>query len=284
MSQDTAPNWYVTKYQETAILKYQAKGYMLKGTVTDAGSINGNTVKWMIAGVGAAVPLSRGDKGPAMNASRGSVQQDMQQWQANDWVYEDDIEKLTVNEMNVVSETAGMAIGRRSDLIIINELNSASLVQVGNGSTAFGLVDALTGIQKLQSVDVNWDGDVYCAMPSLFWNQLMSFKQFNDSDWIGETDLPYTKNTTAKKWNGVNWFLVSDSYFPVPAANQLDFFMWHKKAVGFGTNYALRTNVTWENLYSGWYHNNRFSACAKVLLPEGAIRFRYASNSAITIN
>ena len=60
--------------------------------------------------------------------------------------------------------------------------------------------------------------------------------------------------------------------------------MWHKSAVGFGSNYEIRTTVTWENLFTGWYHNNRFGACSKVLLPPGVIRGRYASNSAITIN
>ena len=42
--------------------------------------------------------------------------------------------------------------------------------------------------------------------------------------------------------------------------------------------------MTWENLYSGWYHNNRFAAAAKTLLPAGVIRFRYGTASAITIN
>jgi hypothetical protein len=180
--------------------------------------------------------------------------------------------------------TAANAIGRRSDLLVINELNANSLTTIGDGTTAFGLVAAITACQILQSKDVYWDGQVYCGLPSLFWNQLLTYKQFSDAQWVGFNGLPYTKVTTAKFWNGVNWFLMPDSYAPIPAANQLDTFMWHKSAAGYATNYEVRTNVTWENLYTGWYHNNRFAAAAKLLLPEGAVRLRFASNAAITLN
>lgn len=282
MSQD-APNWYVQQYTRQAIHKFQARGNMLKGMFMPPVKVEGSTCKFFIAGKGAATPLIRGARGGEMNASRGTVDATMQSWQANDWCYEDDLSKISVEYQGVLTDQAAMALGRRSDLIVINEINSASLTTIGNGSAAFGLVDALTGCQQLQAQDVPWDGNVYCGLPSKAWNQFLSFKQVNSADWVKD-DLPYAKVTQAKRWNGVNWFLMPDEYAPVPSANQYDFFMWHRSAVGLGTGYDLKTTVSWENLYSGWYHNNRFSAAAKVLLPEGIIRFRYASNSAISLN
>ena len=279
-----APNWYVTQYQDRAIYVYQAKGNLLRGMTMEPGRIHANTVRFMIAGRGEAVPLVRGSFGPAMNAPRNFIDGVMQSWQANDWVFEDDLEKITVNEMEVVSKTAGQAIGRRSDLIVINEMNAQSLTTIGDGTAPFDLPSALTGCQTLQKQMSQWDGGVYCGLPSLAWNQFLSYKQVSDADWTGYSDLPYTKVTSSKFWNGVTWFLWPDEYSPVPAANQQDFFMWHRDAIGYGINYDLRTTVTWENLYSGWYHNNRFSATAKTLLPGGMLRFRYKSNSPITVN
>jgi hypothetical protein len=279
-----APNWYVTQYIDRAVEVFQAKGNLLRGTVSEPARIVGNQVTWMIAGKGEATPLQRGGFGGAMNAPRSNLSQTMQDWQAADWVYETDLEKMTVNENEEVARACGMACGRRSDLLIMNELNANGVTIVGDGTTAFTLVMALTGIQLMQAADVDWaDGNVYCGMPSLAWNQFMTYKQVNDALWVGWDGQSYKTGTKYKEWNGVRWFLMPDSYSPVPGANKQDFFMWHKRAVGFGSNYEIRSTVTWENLYSGWYHNNRFAANAKVLLPPGIIRFRYASNSDITL-
>lgn len=281
-----APNWYVTKYVDRAVEVFQNKGNRLRGMVTEPGRINANTVTWMIAGKGEAVPLVRGGFGSAMNAARSNLSATMTDWQASDWVYETDIEKMTANEQEAVASACGQACGRRSDLIVINELNANSLTIIGDGTTAFTLTMALTGIETLQNADVGLDddGQLFCGLAPLAWQQFMSYKQVNDADWMGYDGLPYKTGVRVKEWNGVRWFRIPLGYAPSSATNMYDMFMWHKRALGFGSNYEIRSTVTWENLFTGWYHNNRFSATAKLLLPPGAIRFRCASNSAITIN
>jgi hypothetical protein len=217
----------------------------------------------------------------------------MADYQANDWVYETDLEKMTVDENAVVQQSCGMAMGRKSDLLVMNELNtvSATLIDATAGNSnlhatsPFTLVMALAGLTALENADVAVeDGSVYCGLPPLAWQQFTSYRQVNDADWVGYDGLPYKTGMKFKDWNGVKWFRIPVSYCPVFATSVIDFFMWHKSAVGFGTNYELRSTVTWENLYSGWYHNNRFAAAAKTLLPTGVIRFRIGSDSPISIN
>jgi len=288
-----APTWYVNQYIDKAVHVYQSKGYRLKGTVSDPVKVSGTTANFMIAGKGEAVALQRGSFGPAMNAARTTVGVTMSDWQANDWVYETDLEKMTVDENAVVQKTCGMAMGRRSDLLIMNELNTVSATLVdgtnayGNSSanSPFTLVMALAGIAAMENNDAFTDEDsVFCGLPPLAWQQFTSYKQVNDADWVGYDGLPYKTGVRYKDWNGVKWFRIPTGYTATPAAGYADFFMWHKSAIGFGTNYELRSTVTWENLFSGWYHNNRFAAAAKTLLPAGVIRFRYGTASAITIN
>ena len=284
-----APVWYVNKYIDQAQLVFQQKGFLLRGMCMEPSRIQANVVNWMIGGKGEAVPLQRGSFGPAMNAARTTISATMADWQAADWVYETDIEKMTANEQAVVSETCGRAIGRRSDLIIMNALNASSLTVVDAGNAApFTLAQALTMKVTLQNQDVGWENeDIFCGLPPLFWQQFLSYRQVNDADWVGYDGQPYKTGAKFKEWNGVKWFMSPLSYAPVPTAyggTSLDFFMWAKRAVGYGTNYELRSTVTWENLFSGWYHNNRFAATAQVLLPTGAVRGRAGSASAITIN
>ena len=281
-----APVWYVQKYIDQAILVFQQKGFMYRGMCTEPARIQANVVNWMIGGKGEAQLLQRGGFGAAMNASRTTISATMADWQAADWVYEADIEKMTANEQAVVAETCGRAIGRRSDLIIVNAMNAASgTTVVDNSNNPFTLVQALTMIQTLQNQDVMFEGeDVYCGLPPLAWQQFLSYRQVNDADWVGYDGLPYNSGPKMKDWNGVKWFRSALSYHPVPSANNYSFFMWAKRAVGYGTNYDLRSTVTWENIFSGWYHNNRFAATAQVLLPAGVVVGKAASNSAITIN
>jgi hypothetical protein len=282
-----APIHYVTKYMDRATQVFQAKGHMLRGTVTDPGRIEGNQAIFPIFGKGEAQPLARGGMGSAMNASRSTVTATISDWQAADWVWETDIEKMTVNEQEQVAEACGYACGRRSDLIIMNELNANSVTMIDGTGAPFTLTMLLAGMVAMQNNDVDFDtGDVICGLPPLQWAQFMSYKQVNDADWVGYDGLPYKAGagTKFKDWNGVRFMRIPNSYAPVPSASNQDFFMWHKRAIGYGSNYEIRSTVTWENLFSGWYHNNRFAATAKVLLPTGVIRFRSASNSAITIN
>lgn len=281
-----APNWYVQKYIDRVVTVFQQKGHKLRGMFTEPARVNGNVVNWMIAGKGEAVPLARGSHGSAMNAARSTLSATMADWQAADWYYEADIEKMTANEAQAVSDACAMAIGRRADLIPIGVMNAASLTLLDAGlGNPFTLAQALAGIETLENNDVDIsDGDVYCGLAPLQWQQFMSYRQVNDADWVGYDGLPYKTGQRMKQWNGVRWFQWPIGYAPVNVTNGLDAFLWSKKAVGSAINYEPRTTVTWENIYSGWYHNSRYSATAQVLLPPGIIRLRSYSNSAITIN
>jgi hypothetical protein len=284
MSQDTI-NWFVTQQLPKVTHKFQNKGHMLRGMFQPPVKADADTVKWKIAGRAEAQPLQRGARGSEMNASRTEISAQLQSWQAADWVWYDDLARINANEMEVISETAANALGRRCDLIPINAMNAASLTTVGNGTAAFTLIDAITGVQTMQNAEVPYDGQWYCGLPPLAWAQFTSYKQVNNADWRGEgVDLPYNRNTAHVNWLGVNWFMWPNAYSPVPSANQYDFFMWHKSSVGMFDGYEVKMTTSWENLYSGYYMNSRISQASAVLLPEGIIRFRFASNSAISLN
>lgn len=287
-----APNWYINAYVDGVVEAYQAKGFMLKGMSTDPARITGNTVNWMTGGAGDAVPLQRGSIGASINSQHGTIQATMQDWQAATWVYDVDITKMTANEMDYSRKMCWKAIGRRSDLILLGAIQAnASITTISDGAvstitgTGFTLPMALGGIQIMQSRDIDFDdGNMFCGLPSLAWNQFMSYRQVNDADWVGYDGQPYKTGVQFKNWNGVRWFRLSDKYAVNTSPYQQDFWMWHKSAVGFATNYDVKTMVTWENLYSGWYHNNRFGASAAALLPLGMIRFRINPATAITVN
>lgn len=286
-----APNFYVTEFMDQVTHVFQPEGNLLKGCITAPINVQANTVKFPIAGRGEAVPLARGSRGPEMNASRNMVDATLADYQANDWAWETDVEKMRVQEGPVIQKTCGMAIGRKADALVISEMNAQNVVTIDATAGAtipaanapFTLAMALQVVNELDNANAN-RGERYCILPPKAWHQFMSYRQVNDADWVGYDGLPYTTGTKWKDWNGVRWMMCPKEYFPVFSAGVLDFFAWDKSAIGGVTGYNLRSTVTWENLYSGWYHNNRFSAVAKTLLVPGIIRVRFGETSSITIN
>lgn len=286
MSQDV-PNWFKQQYNDRVTMKFQSKGYKLMGTVMPEGSIEGDTAYFMVAGKGKARKKVRGQVAIPMNGSRGRVSTVLQTWEAFDEVFKYDVTRLGINERNVIEDSGAMALGRACDTEILGIVDAAAGTSaaffVNDNANPFTLPKAQTMCQLLQAQDAPWDGNVFCPLPSLFWNQLLSWKQFNNSDYVGP-DLPFTKVTVARSWNGVHWFLAPDELFPSKAANTLDIFLWHRNAMGWANNYDLQTIWDWDNRMGCWTVRMETEGAGINLLPEGIIRGRFASNSAITAN
>ena len=83
MSTD-APTWFVEQYKDGVIQKYQAKGFLLKSTVTPAGSIEGSKAYFNLMGKGKANKKKRGQAAVPMNAQKGRVEAVLETWEAFD--------------------------------------------------------------------------------------------------------------------------------------------------------------------------------------------------------
>lgn len=282
-----APAWFVEQYNNRVMHKFQSKGFKLMGTVMPAGRIEGSKAYFPVAGKGTARKKVRGVRAVPMNASRENVEAVLDTFEAFDNVYTYDLSRMNVNEREVVQTTGANALGRAVDTEMFSAFEATAPAAgsqfVDGGVDGFSLEYALTMCMRLQEQEVDWDGNVFCPLPSLFWNQLLAFKQFNSSDYVGP-DLPFTKSTTAKTWNGVHWFLGTEDWFSVPAANRKDIFLYHKSAFGWGNNVKLLTIWDWDNKLGAWDVRMESEGADAALLPEGIIRGRFATNTAIVAN
>lgn len=286
MSND-APQWFITQYNQRAFHIFQAKGFRLKPTVTPAARIEGEKAIFMKAGAGKARRKTRGQRAVPMNAERSKVEATLKTWEAFDTVEEYDLDRMSVNEREIVAETGAMALGRAVDQEIVDNMNANAPTSGDNfidaGTNAFSAVYALTMCQRLQRSVKKWDGNVYCPLPSLLWNQLLSHKVVNSSDHVGN-DIPFVKATDTRFWNGVNWFLFPDEFFPVPDTNEFDVFLYHRDALGWANHTDMRSIWDWDN-YESWWTVNMQSKGADVALQAaaGIVRGRFPSNTPITL-
>jgi hypothetical protein len=284
---DTAPSWFVEQYRDRVTHVYQSKGYLLKGMVMPEGTLEGTRAYWPVMATGTARKKVRGNTAVPMNAGKSRVSADLETFEAFDEVHTYDLSRLGPNEKQAIQESGAMALGRSVDGEIITKMNASAATSganyIANTSTAFGLVEAMSMVQALQAKEVPMDGNIWCGLHSKLWNHLMSWKQFSSADYVG-ADLPFKASRPGKTWNNVNWFLIPDTYLPVPTTNQIDVFMWHKSALGWANNADLKTMMQWDNRAGCWTIRMEAEGAAVCIQPDGIVRGRFLTNQAITAN
>jgi hypothetical protein len=284
-----APTWNTTQYANRAMHIYQQKGNRLRPTVTQAMRIENNesAVFWL-AGKSKAKKIERRERNQPSNAARKKVTIPLATWKCFDTVEEYDVDRMTVNEKEVVYESGANALGRATDIEIYAQMQAAKAVaDVDFSAAAFSAANALTLCSMLQGDKVPWDGKVYCGLPPLQWNQFLANKIVNSSDHVG-TDIPFVKATDSRFWNGVNWFLNVEEdpldFYPVPGANKQDLMIWHQSAMGWGNNEDLSVIAQWDN-YENWWTVNMTAKGAASPMQEGngIKRFTTSTNTAIAV-
>ncbi|HCJ71019.1 phage capsid protein [Agrobacterium pusense] len=284
-----APNWNTTQYANRAMHIYQTKGNRLRPTVTQAMRIENNEkgVFWL-AGKSKAKKIERRERNQPSNAERKKVEVPLATWKAFDVIEEYDVDRMSVDEKEVVYESGANALGRATDIEIYSQMATAiPAATLDFSAAAFNAANALTLCAALQNDKVPWDGNVYCGLPALQWNQLLANKVVNSADHVGP-DLPFVKATDTRFWNGVNWFLFVEEdaadLYPVPSANKQDLFIWHKTAMGWANNTDLSVITDWDNYENWWTVNMTCKGAASPMQEgKGIKRFTTSTNSAITI-
>lgn len=286
---ELAPNWFVAQYRDRVSHIYQQRGNRLRVAVQPAGRIEGEKAIFMLAGKGKAYKKTRNQRNIPQGGARKRFEVPLSTWKSFDTVEEYDLDRMNTDEREVVYTSGANALGRATDIEIYDIMKvSHAAADVDYSAGAFSAANALDLCSRLQTQKVPWDGQVYCGLPSLQWNQLIANKVVNSSDHVGAGMLPFTVATDSRFWNGVNWFLNveedAEDFYPVPAANKQDCFIWHKTAVGWANNSDLQVRVQWDN-YEDWWTVNMDCKGAATVMQEGngLVRFKTSSNSAIAI-
>lgn len=290
---EQAPDWFTTQYAQRAMNIYQNRGFKLKGMVTNGGRIEGSDrMRFFIAGTSTAQERFAGNQRLIpTGGTRTHVDALLRDWYVYDTSDIYNLERMSVDERESIYENGAMAIGRATDKAIYGTMAAAINAQNGGdfSAGAFSAANAMTLCAQLQQDNVDWDGNVYCGLPPLQWNQLLANKVVNSSDHVGADNLPFINSTDSRRWNGVNWFLLNEQnaldLYPVPSANKQDLFIWHKSAIGWGTNTDLETQTPqWIGVEQHWdIISVARGACAVLQNGKGIKRFTTSTNSAITI-
>ncbi|WP_244580174.1 phage capsid protein [Cohaesibacter gelatinilyticus] len=300
MSNDV-PNWFKTQYNDKVRQKFQAKGFMMKSTVTSETKIEGSKAIFRIMGKSQAHKKKRGQAARKNNSQKKTVEAHLETWEFFDTCETYDVSRMGPGEKENLTTSGAMALGRGVDHAIFDAGDKLSSTNAGTGAGVKPLLDAdgrpgmIGGNNKdfvldlllmmntaLQNADVPWDGNVYCPLPSLIWNQCLAYKQFNNADWTGD-QLSFLRNTVSKFWGGVHYFLAPDEYFTEVEEGHYDFNMWHKEAMGWSNNKDLQTIWDWENDFGHHSIRMEVEGAEAGLMEEGIVRCRVKIPTEITL-
>ncbi len=285
-----AYNWSESGYASGVIHRLQTQGFALKSCTTPPLTMRNKDVTWKIAGLGSATERSPNvENRPVMNAARTTVLATMKDFEANEYINPTDDNRMSVAEEQVIQKTAAMALGRRFDRIILQQMDADTPgATIGNGSAAISPIDIQTAVGNIFNEGVG-SYEYFCALPVLWLQTLMTYKEFINADYVGD-EYPLLKQLGARKWYNTTFIPLpfnattpEKSFFSIPSANQAYAYLWVKEAIGFAANYdGLKARVDWVPEKKAWFAQNDMNGCAKVLLAEGVQRLHFATNVALS--
>lgn len=269
-------NVFIKQFEAEVHLAFQQTGTKLRSTVRTKNDVKGSSTTFQKIGKGLATTKARHGLVPVMNLDHTPVECVLSDFYAGDWIDQLDELKINIDERRVVASAGAYALGRKSDELIINELNTATnTVEMNDkGLTKSKIFEAL---EFLNTNDVPDDGQRFGVVGVHQWNELLNLEEFSSADYVGDS-YPLLKNTESKKWMGINWILHNS--LPVEDAGR-SCFIYHKNAIGHASGCDVKTDITWHGERAANFISNCMSQGAKLIDNSGIVKIICDDNATI---
>lgn len=288
-----AEAWFRELIKDQITIQYQAVGGYLDGTMM-GGDAEAGTYKFPIIGRLSAVKLT-GAIQPvqAGNADMDTVSVAPEDFEASTWIRTQDIYKMGPNARGALAQLLTMAIRRKSDEIKLTALDTftaATATQDIGGSTT--LIDPLLLEQGRAEIAATGAddmrlGSVFCPLMEKWMSQLCQYEEWNDADFKGGDDLPWSKSMRerAKTIRGVHYFTMPDEMFSTDdAGTSYITHMYARSALGAETPWnqqAPEFTKHPQNEGSPWLGKVGLGGCAIGIQRTGVKKLRFKAQTTI---
>lgn len=269
---------FIRQFEAEVHLAFQQTGTKLRSTVRTKNDVKGSSTTFQKVGKGTASTKARHGLVPVMNLDHTPVECVLSDFYAGDWVDELDELKTNVDERRVVASAGAYALGRKSDELIISELNQATSSVAMNKE---GLTKAkiLSALEILNNNDVPDDGQRFAVVGVHQWNELLNMKEFSHADYVGDS-YPLLKGTESRKWMGINWIMHNALPFDANDSSRVCF-IYHKNAIGHASGCDVKTDITWHGERAAHFISNCMSQGAKLIDNSGIVKIICKDTSVI---
>lgn len=260
---------FVKQYESEVHEAYQRRGSLLRGTIRTKNNITGQSTTFQKVGKGSASTKTRHGVIPPMNIDHTPVECTLADYYAGDWVDKLDELKIQHDERRVTVAAGAYALGRKTDELIIAQLDSASTY-----SDSWDLVDTTLGhltdaVTTLGARDVPLiRGEIFGVVSWQLWNKLLQIDAFTRSEYIGD-DMPLVGATFRPRvWMETIW--MPHSGLTINSSTQVrKNFIYSRDAIGHAIGAEVSTDITWHGDRAAHWVNNMMSQGAKLIDTEG---------------
>jgi hypothetical protein len=259
---------FVKQFEREVHEAYQRQGAKLRGAVRTVNNVNGATAVFQKVGKGTAKPKSTNSAVPVMNIDHSSVECELKDYYAGDWI--DKLDELKVNhdERQVIANAGAYALGRKTDELIINALSNASENTVDANSSGLTKSKILEAFEMLGEGDIPDDGQRFAVISWKQYSDLLAIDEFASADYVGSQNLPFAGLTQAKQWLGTTW--IPHTGLP-KSGNIRSCFWFHKTAIGHASGSDVQTDITWHGDMAAHFVNNMMSQGACLVDDSGIV-------------
>jgi hypothetical protein len=278
MAAPTIDEAFIKQYESEVHQAYQRQGSKLRGLVRVKSGIVGMSTTFQKTGKGSASTKSRHGTISPMNVDHSTVECTLADYYAGDWIDKLDELKTNIDERMVVANAGAWALGRKTDEMIVDALDTATSGRNVTGTSDLADTAALTDDKVFRAIEILNDGDVpddgmrFALVGSQQWTNLLNITAFASSEWVGTDALPFVSPTTqAKRWLNVVWV----PFNGLPKASTVrSCFMFHKSAIGHAVGAEVSTDITWHGDRAAHFVANSMSQGAVLIDELGVVRIK----------
>ena len=260
---------FIKQFEREVHEAYQRQGSKLRNTVRNKNNIQGYSDTFQKVGKGSASTKSRHGKVPVMNLDHSNVEVILADYYAGDWVDKLDELKTNIDERGVIANAGAYALGRKTDELIITELDGVTTNVVAEGNVGLTRDKVLEAFEILGNNDIPDDGERYAVVGYKQWSELLTIDEFSNIDYISGDALPW-QGVQAKRWLGTVW--MPHSGLSIDGNDIRSCFWYHKTALGHASGSDVKSDVTWHGDHAAHFINNMMSQGAVVIDETGIVK------------
>lgn len=278
-----------TLFDEMVKAAYQSKGFLLRNSVRMRNNVEGNVVSFRKVGYVTAEQYAFQTQVNWQDPNFTKQNVTLNPYRAATLL--DDLQQFLYN-FDVREEEAmlvGMALGRRSDQLIIDALdNSGTSNTIANGG------EGLT-YDKIREITYFFDDlavppeERFIAISAKGQQQLMASIQFTNSMYSGDLNAIRDGSLAGKFAMGMNWIVIPtmvEGGLP-KTGNIRSCFAWHQLSMGMGVGRDFSTLIERVPQQDSWQILGKMFANAVAVDPVGIVQCdideSVTENSAITV-
>lgn len=234
---------FVRQFEADVHLAYQRMGAKMLGTWRRKLNVRGMSTTFQKIGAGIAGKKGRNSQVPIMNLNHDPIECTLEDWYAGEFVDKLDELKIEHDERQSVARSIAAALGRRSDQLGIDQLDTGTKATAAAGAITKPKVQE--AYADLGDNDVPDDGERYFVVSPKGWVNLMDLDEFSRVNYVPVEELPFQgSGMTAKRW--FSFFTFQHSGLTIDGADIRNNATYHKTAIGHASGSEVYLDITWQ--------------------------------------